>query len=73
MTNFSDGASGKESACQSRGCKRLGLIPELGRFPGEKMTTHSSIPVWEIPGTEDPDRVHGVTKSRIRRRMHTLD
>ena len=34
-----------------------GLIPGLGRFPGEmaEMATHSHILAWEIPWTEEPD------------------
>ena len=32
----------------------LGLIPGLGRSPGEGMTTHSSILAWEIPCMEEP-------------------
>ena len=43
-------------------------VPSLGREdPLEEGTaTHSSIPAWRIPGTEEPGRatVHGVTKSR---------
>ena len=39
--------------------------------PLEKgMATHSSIPAWRIPWTEEPGKlhtVHGVTKSRTRR------
>ena len=31
----------------------MGLIPELGRFPGERISTQSSILAWEIPGTEE--------------------
>ena len=30
-----------------------GSIPELGRSPGEEMTTHSSILAWEIPWAEE--------------------
>ena len=66
MTNFSGGVSGKESARQSKRCKRLGLIPELGRLPGEEMTTHSSILAWEIPGTEDPGRLLFTASQRVR-------
>ena len=32
----------------------LGLIPGLGRSPGEEMATHSSILAWKIPWTEEP-------------------
>ena len=44
----------------------VGLIPELGRFPGEEMTTHSSILAWEIPGTEDPGRLLFMGSQRVR-------
>ena len=33
--SFPGGASGKEHACQCRRYKRRGLIPGLGRSPGE--------------------------------------
>ena len=39
-----------------------GSIPVSGRGPGEEMATHSSILAWEIPWTEEPGRLHGVTK-----------
>ena len=35
-------------------------VPESVRCPGEGNGAHSSIPVWEIPWTEE--LVHGVTK-----------
>ena len=28
----------------------------------KEMATHSSILAWEIPWTEEPDGVHGITK-----------
>ena len=31
-----------------------GSIPGLGRPPGEKNDTHSSILAWETPWTEEP-------------------
>ena len=31
----------------------VGLIPGLGRCPGEEKATHSSILVWRIPWTEE--------------------
>ena len=44
----------------------MGLIPGLGRYPGEGNGNPSSILDWEIALTKDPmDRwtiVHGVTK-----------
>ena len=45
---------GKESTCQ---VGEAGSILGSGRSLGEKMTTHSSILVWEIPLTEEPDRL----------------
>ena len=32
----------------------LALIPGLGRPLEERMATHSSIPAWRIPWTEEP-------------------
>ena len=55
--------SGKQSACQ---CQRW--VCSLGwEDPLEKeMATHSSIPAWEIPWTEEPGRLHmhGASESR---------
>ena len=45
------GLSGKESASNAGD---LGSIAALGRPPEEGMTTHSSIPAWRIPWTEEP-------------------
>ena len=44
-----------------------GSIPGSGRSRGEGNATHSSILVWEIPWTEEPDRatVHGILQARI--------
>ena len=36
----------------------MGLIPGLGRPPGEGNATHSSILAWEIPWTEEPGGLH---------------
>ena len=51
---FPGGSDGEESACNARD---PGLIPGLGRSPGEGMATHSSILAWRIPQTEEPDRL----------------
>ena len=45
---FHYGSAGKESTCNAGD---LGLIPGLGRSPGEKKATHSSILTWRIPWT----------------------
>ena len=54
---FPGGSDGKESA-HSEGDP--GSVPGLGRSPG----THSSNLAWRILCTEEPGRLHGVTKSR---------
>ena len=43
----------------------MGLIPGLGRSPGEGNGYHSNILAWKIPWTEEPGwaTLHGVTKS----------
>ena len=57
---FPFGSAGKESACNAGG---LGLIPGLGRSPGEGKATHSSILPGEFPGLYSPwgRKVHGDT------------
>ena len=54
--DFPGGSDGKESA---RNVGDLGLIPGLGRSPGEEMATHSSILAWRIPCTEEPGGLRG--------------
>ena len=48
---FPGGSDGKESACNAGD---PGLIPGLGRSPGEGMATHSSTLAWRTPWTEKP-------------------
>ena len=43
----------------------LGLIPGLGRSPGEGMATHSSILAWEIPRTEESDGLQSTGSQRV--------
>ena len=52
--------SGKESVCNGGDGGDVGLIPGLGRPPGEGNAAHSSIPAWEIPWTEEPDRLQSM-------------
>ena len=61
--NYSCGSDSKESACSAGD---PGLIPGLGRFPGEGDATHSSILVWEIPWTEEPGRLQSMGSQRVR-------
>ena len=54
---FPGGSDGNESG---RNAIALGLIPGLGRSPGEGMATHSSILVWRIPRIEEPGRLQSM-------------
>ena len=46
--SFPCGSAGNESTCK---VEDLGLIPGLGRTPGDGKATHSSILAWRIPWT----------------------
>ena len=48
ILDFPGGSAGKESACNAGD---LGLIPRLGKSPGEGKGHHSNILVWSIPWT----------------------
>ena len=41
----------------------VGLIPESRNPLEEEMDTHSGILSWDIPWTEEPGRLHGITES----------
>ena len=43
-----------------------GLIPGLGRCPGEGMATYSSILAWEIPRAEEPGGLPSMGLQRVR-------
>ena len=43
-----------------------GLIPGMGKSPGEGNGTQSSILVWKIPWTEEPGRLHSLVSQRVR-------
>ena len=50
---FSDGASGKESACQRR-LKTHGFNSWVGKIPWSRaLAAHSSVHAWRIPWTEE--------------------
>ena len=53
-------ASGKESACQWRRCKRCGFDPGWEDPLEEEMATHSSMLSWKIPWAEEPGGLYGV-------------
>ena len=43
-----------------------GLIPQLGRSPGEGNGNHSSTIAWKIPWTEEPRRLQSMGSRRVR-------
>ena len=59
---FSGNSDGKESACNTGD---PGLIPGLGRSPGE-LAIPSSILALEIPQTEEPSRLQSTGLQRVR-------
>ena len=52
----------KESACNAGD---LGLIPRSGISPEKVMATHSGIPAWKIPRTEEPGRLQSIGSQRV--------
>ena len=59
---FPGGLDSKESACN---VADLGLIPEMGRSPGEWKATHSSILAWRIPWTEESGGLQSMGLQRV--------
>ena len=49
-----------------------GSIPGSGRSPREGNATHSSIPAWRIPWTEEPGRLQSMGLQRVVRDQATL-
>ena len=67
--------SSKKSVCQCRRHRRLGFDPWVGikRSPLEKvMATHSSIPAWRIPWTEEPGRLWSIGPQSFKAAEHAL-
>ena len=67
-TSFLGSTSGKESVCQCRRCKRLGLIPGLGRSPGGGHGNPLQYSCLENPIDRGAwwATFHGVAKSQTR-------
>ena len=51
----------------------LGLIPGLEDPLEEGMATHSSILIWRIPWTEEPDRLQSILSDSQRVRHNGSD
>ena len=71
---FSGGASGKKLIYQCRRCKRCGLIPKLGRSPGEGNGNPLQCSCLENPMNRRAWRaaIRGVTKSQTWLSMHAF-
>ena len=54
ILGFTGGSAGKESVCNAGD---LGLIPGLGRSPGEGNDNPLYILAWRIPWTEEPGKL----------------
>ena len=56
----------KNLPANSRDTKDTGSVPGSGRYPEEKMTTHSTILAWKIPWTEEPGGLPSLGLQRVR-------
>ena len=67
MFHYIYDASGKELACQCRRHKRFGFDPWNNKIPLEEgMATHSGIPAWRIPWTEESGGLQSTGSQRVR-------
>ena len=68
LEGFPDGSVSKESACNAGDTGVMGLIPELGRSPGEGHGNPLQYLVWRIPMDRGAWRatVHRIAKSWTR-------
>ena len=66
QSGFLGSASGKESACQCRRCKRCGSDPWVRRIPWRKWQPTHSIPVGKIPRIEEPGELQSMGLQRVR-------
>ena len=62
MKGFPGGSDGKESAFSAGD---PGLIPGLGRSPGEGNSNPGQYPAWRIPWTEDSGRLQSTGLQRV--------
>ena len=62
IPGFPGGSVGKNSPDNEGD---TGLIPGLGRSPGEGNATHSSILAWRVPWTEEPGGLQSTGSQRV--------
>ena len=56
----------KNLPAKARDLRDTGLIPGLGRSLEVGMATHSSIPAWRIPWTEEPGGLQSIGLQTVR-------
>ena len=64
LEGFSGSSVVKNLAASGGDTRDAGLIPGSGRSLEKEMATHSSILAWEIPWTEEPDRLQFMRSQR---------
>ena len=70
---LSDGASGKESACQRKRLKTHGFNSWVGKIPWRRaLAAHSSIHAWRIPWTEELGMLWSIALQRVGHKWSNL-
>jgi len=57
---------GKEFTCNAGATGNMGLIPGLGRSPGEGNGNQTTVLAWKIPWTEEPGGLQSRGSQRVR-------
>ena len=65
IKGFSGDTKVKNPSANAGDARDEGLIPGLGRSPGEEIATHSSILAWKIPWIEEPGRLQSMGSQRV--------
>ena len=55
----------KNPSANAGDIRDMGLIPELGRYPGVGHDNPSSILAWRIPWTEEPGRLQSTVSQTV--------
>ena len=66
LLNNPDGTVVTNLPGNARDMRDMGLIPGLGRAPGEGNGSHCSILAWKIVWTEEPGGLQSVCSQRVR-------
>ena len=65
VVGFQGGSVVKNLPAKAEDARDAGSISGSRRFPGEGMTTHSSILAWRIPGTGEPGGLPSMGSHRV--------